>query len=372
MQKSFKIISLIIYILLVIALLFAIANSKDSRENKSIGLWYVYSGSMEPTIKINDGFIVAKSNEYNIGDIITFKPKFLEQPYVTHRIIGISDDGSFITKGDNNPLSDQQGGEPAVIENQVIGKLVSINNNPIIIPKLGIISEIVTNKASKLNVFVIISIAIIVFIVGYVVDTLFNKKVSAKRKARIRLLDLAPFFDPVFLIILILFIFNVFMFGQVVKSWGNDKISYVVVSTEGLSSPMPGEKFIKMNSLQNSIPIPFIVILEPEDKNIVINPKKIYVDSKQQSEYTIEITAPDKIGYYTQNIYNKAYPNVLSEDLFDYLYSINQFLPLILIFTPSTGLIIILYIFWIRRWELKRRVIMDWLIPFRAILRRYM
>ena len=44
---------------------------------------------MEPTIKVNDGYILIKSKEYKLGDIKTFKPKISKMKYVTHRIIEV-------------------------------------------------------------------------------------------------------------------------------------------------------------------------------------------------------------------------------------------------------------------------------------------
>lgn len=89
----------------------------------------VVSGSMEHTIEIKDLIIIHRQQEYEIGDIITYKNK---NHLVTHRIIGKSMDG-FQTKGDANNVADL---EPAPEEN-VLGKVIYV------IPKVGWFIEIV-------------------------------------------------------------------------------------------------------------------------------------------------------------------------------------------------------------------------------------
>ena len=71
-------------------------------------LFYVLTGSMEPTIHSGAVVLTKESDSYVIGDIITFKSQnseILGQPN-THRIVDINDDGSFVTKGDANNIED--------------------------------------------------------------------------------------------------------------------------------------------------------------------------------------------------------------------------------------------------------------------------
>lgn len=70
----------------------------------------VETGSMEPTLHVEDCIIIKSCDpsELSEGDIISF---YSEQPdiqgmLVTHRILTVSADGTFITKGDANPISD--------------------------------------------------------------------------------------------------------------------------------------------------------------------------------------------------------------------------------------------------------------------------
>ena len=82
----------------------------------------VMTGSMSPSISEGD-YIIIKSgdlNELKKGDIITF---YSEDPTIygklnTHRIIGVAEDGSYITKGDANTEAD-----PVTVKrSKIIGK----------------------------------------------------------------------------------------------------------------------------------------------------------------------------------------------------------------------------------------------------------
>ena len=75
----------------------------------------VSSGSMQPEIGVGDLIIVAPSNEYNIGDIVTYKSN---NSYVTHRIREMNSD-EIITQGDANT-----GADLPVSRSAVVGKCI--------------------------------------------------------------------------------------------------------------------------------------------------------------------------------------------------------------------------------------------------------
>lgn len=77
----------------------------------------VSSNSMKPTLKKDDYIVIKKQKDYEIGDIITFKSK--EDCLITHRIIE-KYENVFITKGDNNNISDDEQVKMGVILGKVI------------------------------------------------------------------------------------------------------------------------------------------------------------------------------------------------------------------------------------------------------------
>lgn len=120
-KKPIKIIiDIFTYTLIVIVglyLLFSIYN-KFIAKNKTvlIGKYYVFqiaTGSMEHELVPGDYIIVEKTNNYKVGDIVTY----LEDGYyITHRINKIEED-SITTKGDANTALDNP-----ISKDKIIGK----------------------------------------------------------------------------------------------------------------------------------------------------------------------------------------------------------------------------------------------------------
>jgi signal peptidase I len=80
------------------------------------------SGSMSGTIEQGDMVVITKTNDYKIGDIITFIHDG-EQVPTTHRIVAYDRDGEtvrFVTKGDYNSRNDSA----LVSEEEVLGEVV--------------------------------------------------------------------------------------------------------------------------------------------------------------------------------------------------------------------------------------------------------
>ncbi|MBQ4638218.1 MAG: signal peptidase I [Clostridia bacterium] len=78
----------------------------------------ISSGSMEPAIKVNDMVIIKKQDDYNVGDIVTYRSGNIS---VTHRVVEKSDTGC-ITKGDFNNVED-----PYLIPMEnIVGRVVGI------------------------------------------------------------------------------------------------------------------------------------------------------------------------------------------------------------------------------------------------------
>lgn len=119
--------------------------------------YVVASGSMVPTLNINDFVIVSKITPFSklkVGDIIVFKsvgsliPHELHETIV-HRIIQISSgangDRTVRTKGDANPGSIHFIDYP-IEEHNYIGKVVYV------VPKLGVISTVMNPPTNYLVV----------------------------------------------------------------------------------------------------------------------------------------------------------------------------------------------------------------------------
>lgn len=99
--------------LLIILLLIFILNIMNFK------LFIVASGSMEPTLKVNELIFVKSQKEYRIGDIITFYDETLGAT-TTHRIVDIDTNGEITTKGDYNNTEDDN----KITNEKIIGKVI--------------------------------------------------------------------------------------------------------------------------------------------------------------------------------------------------------------------------------------------------------
>lgn len=92
-----------------------------------VGISVVLSGSMEPTLKVNDLVIIKEADVYAIGDIIVYQSV---SDLIIHRIVDLAD-GHVWTQGDANNVMD------APIEMSMIkGKMV------VRIPAVGAIARV--------------------------------------------------------------------------------------------------------------------------------------------------------------------------------------------------------------------------------------
>ena len=154
MKKAIKIIgNILAWILLILALVVTILVFSSNSNNGVSNLFgfmplTVESPSMEPTIKQDDLIIVREIDDVNdlkVGDVITYRTilKGLENSgdrLNTHRIVEIVDNNgikSFVTKGDNNPVNDEQ----KVASGDLVGKW-----NETRIPKFGAVMRFLRTK----------------------------------------------------------------------------------------------------------------------------------------------------------------------------------------------------------------------------------
>jgi len=110
----------------------------------------VTSYSMEPIIHKGDIiFVDSNVNNIQVGDIIVYYGTWPGKPLnIVHRVIQKEQNPngtiSYITKGDNNFTN--PGPDPVVYPDQLRYKVITINKNPIIIPKIGYISLLFQGK----------------------------------------------------------------------------------------------------------------------------------------------------------------------------------------------------------------------------------
>ena len=168
---------LIICILILIAILVAISAMNIPG---GIKLYTVQSGSMEPAIHTGSIIISISSDNYQIGDIITFKAekdRYIENPqYITtHRIFDIKTDNKselFITKGDANNTPDIE----TTSKDLVLGKTIYS------IPLIGYAVAFAKTRDGLLILIIIPAVIIIISELFSIRDE--TKRLIEERKKR--------------------------------------------------------------------------------------------------------------------------------------------------------------------------------------------
>lgn len=135
--KVFSIAGKVLVGLLIAALVFvACTLAIDKFVNKSAipsffgkSVLVIATPSMSDAIEAGDMIIIADSDDYSVGDIVTYFPA-ADTVSVTHRIVRIEGD-KFYTKGDANDSEDPD----PVFKTQIVGKVVGH------LPKVGIVIE---------------------------------------------------------------------------------------------------------------------------------------------------------------------------------------------------------------------------------------
>ncbi len=173
-KKTIKnILVKLIYILLLpiiiwdlIIIIETIQNPNETPSVFGIKTFCIISGSMEPTISVNDIVIVKEVDQSEIkrGDIIAFKHK---GETITHRIVNISksENGELLytTQGDANNTED----EDKITFDEIEGKCIKV------IPKIG---KIVLALKSKTTLGIVLAVLIIIYI--------FEQKSNTKKIKR--------------------------------------------------------------------------------------------------------------------------------------------------------------------------------------------
>ena len=107
------------------------------------GFAIVISGSMEPTLSVNDLVVTKHATSYQVDDVVLFHSA---TSLVTHRITQISDrDGRYLTQGDANNTDDGW-----LEHSRTEGKVI------LALPAVGVIQEFFATKLGTLGLFLLI------------------------------------------------------------------------------------------------------------------------------------------------------------------------------------------------------------------------
>lgn len=111
----------------------------------------VSSGSMEPSVSVNDLLLVKADMSYQAGDIITYVVP--QGALVTHRVKTLTDNG-YITQGDANNIIDEE-----VSERRVLGRVVFA------LPGVG---GIIDGMVSPVGIVLLVCLFVLWFLIQWI------------------------------------------------------------------------------------------------------------------------------------------------------------------------------------------------------------
>ncbi|SDC35147.1 signal peptidase I [Natrinema hispanicum] len=305
-------------------------------------LGYVATGSMEPTMDAGDGFIAipnAVTGDVQEGDVVVFQARELHDGgLTTHRVVGETE-GGYITKGDANPFTDQDGGEPPVTDGQIVAKALQINGEVVTIPYLGtvvmgiqgvalaaanavtsVFGMATTSSNGLGSMLVAIGVALLGF--GTLLDRLGPaRRETTRRRSRENVLA----FWTVLGLILLVFV-TLATAAMVVPS---GTYEYGLISSESpTDDPQiiePGATTELTRSVNNAGYLPVVVVHEAESNGIRADPGWQTIGIRGHSETTVRLSAPKEPGEYTRSLGEYRYLAVLPPSLLVWLHGVHPF-----------------------------------------------
>ncbi|MFB6114514.1 MAG: signal peptidase I [Halodesulfurarchaeum sp.] len=330
-----------------VVVLFVISLVAGQVLGQPILLGYVETGSMAPTLEAGDGFVavpVAISGDVETGDVVVFRAEQLHGGgLVTHRIVGKTDRG-YITKGDANPFTDQDGEEPPVKRAQIVAEALQVGESVVVIPNLGTAVTAIQGGLAGVQRWLAITLGtrsllgpqgiayILLALSGlaYVADLLFGTEAS-KRRDRTR--DRETGYSTHVLLLGLAALLVTSATAAMVVPAGTQQ--YGVVSAEFTSERPTVIRAGTADTLQYTVPnaglVPVHVYLEPASQGVSVSPHYLYVGSRGESTAALTLHAPEKTGYYRRFLSEHRYLAILPKGLVDALYGIHHWLPILVI-----------------------------------------
>lgn len=310
-----------------------------------IGLSYVETGSMEPQLEPGDGFIAiptAVTGPVETGDVIVFDAVDLHGGgLVTHRVVGETSAG-YITQGDANPVTDQDGSEPPVQDGQIKAKALQIGGNIVVIPRIGAVVigigtalESVQQTLAGLFgtrallgtqglMYILVGFGAIAYVIASAVENSNSKKRTRNRDRRVEMMS------PITVIAVMAVALVLLLTASMLVPAGDQQFQFVS-SESGAAGPgviQQGTTEDITYRIPSNGPMPVVTVLEPTSEGVSITPTEVYVAGGETEEVTITLEAPPETGVYTRSIHEYRYLAVLPTDTILTLHAINPLVPL--------------------------------------------
>jgi len=288
---------------------------------------YVTSGSMKPTLDVGDLFFINPFSKGGVGQIVVFK---LNGHWTVHRVYA-EVSGGYITKGDNNVATDQKATNPVKMSD-VAGTVVTVNGEPIKIPKVGVYIEKIAKYTAKIhNLYV----AFALLAAGSLLITAKEKKRKKGKKIAVRYKTLYTIVSAVTVAVLLI---------AITSSWSMMSFDYASTVAGGQREGwyLPGSSFEENFTVKKTL-IPSICVLNAESSRITLNNTAFVLWNKNRI-IEAKIKVPLETRLYVENINIYKYPYILPEKVVVKMAKYDPRLPLLAFSTEFASVLLLVYV----------------------------
>lgn len=338
-----KLVSRSIMVVVIVAVL---ALGAGQALGQPVGLSYVETDSMAPTMEPGDGFIaVPKQLDGSVdrNDVIVFDAEELNGgDLTTHRVVGETERG-YITKGDGNPVADQDGTEPPVKRAQIVATALQVDGQVVVIPQLGTAVEMIQlvfqtgqqSLASALGTRSVLGTQGLAYLFFAATLLWYGVGVWQNRaeKSRGRETSRADGMDSRLVVGLFAALLVAGATAAMVAPAGTQ--DYSIVSAD-FNSDRPtvipqGESNDVTYPVDNGGLLPIVSYLEPASEGVAVSPRESHVGPRSMANATVTLQAPPETGTYRRFVVEHRYLAILPLPVIQTLYAIHPWAPIAVI-----------------------------------------
>jgi signal peptidase len=319
-----------------------------------MGISYVETDSMSPTLRPGDGFILvptAVAGEPDPGDVVVFRAERIGGGGpTTHRIVAETERG-YITQGDNNNTPDQAGTEPPVQQAQLIGEALRINGQLVVLPNVGIGGQVAQDGLETAQKYLEIASwrlgsdsgvlpslnlsqgVAIVFVLLYFGESVRERLANPQRDGRSRERERdkkgkPESFHTILLVLTVVVVLA--MTAAMVIPGGAQERGVVASQTPTPATVEPGSEVEFSHRMGNSDIMPMVVLLETGE-DMTLNRQQVSLSRGEIANVSATASIPPSIGYHRFFITEYWYIPVLPEGTIVSLYHIHPWVPIVVI-----------------------------------------
>jgi signal peptidase len=300
---------------------------------------------MEPTIDVGDGFVAVPpdaAGEIDEGDIIVFESEQIQGGgLTTHRVVDVTAEG-YVTQGDNNPFTDQDGGEPPVSRTEVKAVAWRPGGSVLTIPFVGtavsgmqsLLESVQLTLARSFGTRALLGtqgLAYLMLGTSVLLYLVAGRVEDDRRRERRRTRNNGTSAYKLMALLTLVIVAGVT--ASMVVPAGSQEFGIVSAEFESDSPTViqQGTTESFNYSVENTGVIPTVVFLEATGERIDTQPRQFTIDGRSTGTTEVTISAPEETGQHRAVVQQYRYLQVLPTPVIEELYRLHPWAPIIVI-----------------------------------------